>query len=398
MKTIGVVTVARSDYGLYVPILRRIQQDPQLKLQVWVSGSHLAEEFGNTVQEIERDGWEIVERLSTLSAGDSPEAIGTSIGQGVSAFAQAFTRRRPDLLLVLGDRFDMLPAALAALPHNIPVAHVHGGELTAGAIDDALRHALTKLSHLHFVASEDAARRVLQLGEEPWRVTLSGSPALDRLHEVKPAPLENLERTVGLSLQEPFLLVTYHPVTLAYEQTLAQIRDVTAALEASGLQVVMTYSNADTASHVIRESIEALAARCPRVKVVRHLGSETYLSLMARAAAVVGNSSSGLIEAPTLRVPTVNIGSRQAGRLRANSVIDVECQRAAILAGIQQAGSETFRASLADVTNPYGDGHAAPRIVKRLATISLDERLLMKSFHDVPMPERSETAVTAGVR
>jgi len=255
MRSIGVVTVARSDYGLYLPILRCIQADPILQLKLFVSGMHLSPEFGLTVKMIEADGFDIAERVEMLLSSDSPEGIAKSIGVGVIGFAQAYSRQRPDILLVLGDRFEMYAAVLAALPFKIPVAHIHGGEVTHGAIDDALRHSITKLSHVHFVSTEEYARRVMQLGEEPWRVIVSGAPSLDNLKTVNLFTTQELEAQYDIRLQPPPLLVTFHPVTLEYERTELQISELLAALADSALPVVFTQPNADTSGRVIHRMI-----------------------------------------------------------------------------------------------------------------------------------------------
>ncbi len=240
MRTIGVVTVSRSDYGSYLPVLREIREDPGLKLHLIVSGMHLSPEFGLTARAIEADGFEINDCVEMLLSSDTPEGISKSMGLGLIGFAQSYACFRPDILLVLGDRFEMHAAALAALPFKIPVAHIHGGEITEGAIDDALRHSITKLSHLHFVSTEEYARRVIQMGEEPWRVIVSGAPSLDNLFNLALLERQELQARFGLFLERDPLLVTYHPVTLEYEQTEWQVNELLAALQAFDLPVVFT--------------------------------------------------------------------------------------------------------------------------------------------------------------
>lgn len=382
MRTIGVVTVARSDYGIYLPVLRRIQADPDLHLHLIVAGMHLSPDFGLTVREIERDGFPIGDRVEMLLSSDTPEGIAKSMGLGTIGFAQSYARHRPDVLVVLGDRFEMHAAAVAALPFKIPVAHIHGGELTQGAMDDALRHSITKMSHLHFVATEDYARRVIQMGEEPWRVVVSGSPSLDILLSTRLLGRKELERRYKLDLAQPFLLVTYHPVTLEVEQLETQMSELLAALDEVGVATVFTYPNADTRSRLVIQMVREYAASRPQAQIVINLGTPGYISAMQIAAAMVGNSSSGIIEAASFKLPVVNIGTRQEGRTRAKNVIDVGYSRAEIVAGIRKALSPEFRASLADLKNPYGDGHAAERIVQRLKEVELDDRLLLKRFHE----------------
>ena len=376
------VTVGRSDYGIYVPLLRRLREAEDIQLRILAAGTHLSPEFGRTVDLIERDGFSISARVEMLLSSDSPEGIAKSMGLGVAGFAQVYGASRPDLLVALGDRFEMLSAVAAAVPFNIPVAHLHGGEITQGAIDEAFRHAITKMSHLHFVATAEYGRRVAQMGEEAWRITVSGAPALDHLRTLRLLSREDLAKATGLRLDRPPLLVTFHPVTLEYEQAGAQVDELLAALKDAGQPVIFTMPNADTGGRAVRASILRWVQDHPLAQAVENLGTEGYFSLMSHAAAMVGNSSSGLIEAPSLGLPVVNIGSRQAGRVRAANVIDVEGGRAAILSGIHQALVPDFRQHLSREPNPYGDGTASERIVARLKTIALDDRLLRKRFVD----------------
>lgn len=384
MRTIGVVTVSRSDYGIYLPILRRIQTDPDLNLHLIAAGMHLSPEFGLTVRSIEADGFEVRDRVEMLLSSDTPEAIAKAMGLGAIGFAQAYARVRPDILLVLGDRFEMHAAALAALPFKIPMAHTHGGELTEGAIDNALRHSMTKLSHLHFVATEVYAQRLIQMGEEPWRVTVSGAPSLDNLRTVKLLTRAELGARFGVRLDTDPLLVTYHPVTLEYEQTEWQMEELLEALQAFDIPVVFTMPNADPGGRLILQMIREFVRDRPTARLVENLGTQAYFSMMACAAAMVGNSSSGIIEAPSFGLPVVNIGSRQAGRIRAKNVIDVGYSRGEIVEGIRRTVASEFRATLKGLANPYGDGHAAERIVGVLRTVQLDEKLLVKRFHETP--------------
>lgn len=387
MRTIGVVTVGRSDYGIYLPILQRIQADPELHLHLIVSGAHLAPGFGLTISTIQADGFEIGERIEMLLASDSPEGIAKSIGIGVIGFAQAFARFRPDILLVLGDRFEMYSAALAALPFNIPVAHIHGGEVTQGAMDDALRHSLTKLSHLHFVSTPEYARRVAQLGEEAWRITISGAPSLDNLRAMALPTREQLETQFGFCLQPAPLLVTFHPVTLEFEQTKWQIIELTAALNLLDMPVIFTMPNADTHNGIIRHYIAEYVRTHSLAWGVENFGTQNYFGAMQFAAAMVGNSSSGIVEAPSFKLPVVNIGTRQAGRVRAANVLDVGYSRDEIIAGVQCAIAPEFREDLRGLVNPYGDEHATERIVAGLKAVTLDDRLIRKVFCDFGVAE-----------
>ena len=394
LRTVAVVTVSRSDYGLYRPILRLVESDPGLALELIVAGTHLLPEFGLTVDDIELDGFIVAERVETAPDSDSPKAVAGSIGKGVVGFSRVFSKRRPDILLVLGDRYEMLAAVVAALPFNIPIAHVHGGESTQGAIDEAIRHSITKISHLHFAATEDYARRIVQLGEEPWRVTVSGAPGLDNLNGFRPDSPAELETEYGLDLATPPLLVTYHPVTLEYEQTSDQMAELLAALDRSGLPVVFTYPGADTGFSDVIRLTEDFVRRHSNARTVVNMGTDAYFRLMGQASAMVGNSSSGIIEAASFELPVVNVGNRQAGRIRPENVIDVECEEQAILEGIRLATSSEFRDRMAGLANPYGDGRAAPRIVAALKDAELDSRMLVKRFYDLPV----DAAVGAGMK
>ena len=386
MRSIAVITVGRSDYGLLRPIVQRIADDPELALQLIVSGAHFSEKFGRTVGDIERDGFPIAERLPLAETDDAPQSIARVMGQAVASFGDAFARQQPDVLLVLGDRYDMHAAALAALPMRIPVAHIHGGDLTFGAIDDALRHCITKLSHIHFPATEKSAARIRQMGEEPWRITVSGAPGLDNLAALPRASLADFAQRRGLPITAPPLLVTFHPVTLEHDRTGWHIAELLAALASFPQPILFTLPNADTGHQSIIRAIREFAAARANVFIVANLGTADYFSAMSWAAAMVGNSSSGIIEAASFALPVVNIGNRQAGRERAANVIDCAQDREAVSAAIRRALDPAFRASLAGLRNPYGDGHAAERIVSRLKAIKLGDKVLVKKFADLPVP------------
>ena len=380
-KRIGVVTVSRSDYGHLRPVLEALRRAPDLELLLLVAGMHLASEFGLTVRDIEADGFPISARVEMLGGGDTPEAVAAATGRGVAGFGEAFARLRPDVVVALGDRFEMLAAAVAALPFALPVAHIHGGEVSEGAMDNQIRHAITKLAHLHFASAEPHARRIAAMGEEPWRIHTVGAPGLDRLPTTEPLPRAALARELGLPEAGPWLLVTFHPVSLEYRDTAAHIDALLAALEKTDGFIVITYPNADTAGRLIIERIEEFAGRHPRrCRLAKSLGERLYLSLLRHADLMIGNSSSGLIEAPSFGLPVVNVGSRQRGRLRGANVIDVEPSREDILRGIEAAQALPFRVRARAAANPYGDGHAAPRIVEILRSVPIDVRLVQKRF------------------
>ncbi|OGQ47360.1 MAG: UDP-N-acetyl-D-glucosamine 2-epimerase, UDP-hydrolysing [Deltaproteobacteria bacterium RIFCSPLOWO2_02_FULL_46_8] len=382
MKTVGVITVGRSDYGIYRPVLRSIQSHPDLKLHLIVAGTHLLSRFGSTIEEIQNDGFPIGERVNFPLENDSPEGIAQTMGAAVGSFARSYNRFRPDILLVLGDRFEMHAAVLAALPFKIPVAHIHGGELTYGAFDNALRHSITMFSHLHFAATEIYRQRILQLGEEPWRVHLTGAPALDALVNFKPMALEDLARHFDLPLTQAPILVTYHPVTLEYENTTWQIDQLLASLSDFPQPIVFTGPNADTHNSIIGDKIRSFVRARKNAHLVVNFGSDYYFHMLANAKVMVGNSSSGLLEAPSFALPVVNIGSRQEGRIRAKNVIDVGYSKEKIVSGIQKALSASFRDSLQGMHNPCDAGGAATKITECLKTVSLDPKLVFKRFVD----------------
>lgn len=383
MRRIGVVTGARADYGILRPVLRAMTNTPALQLQLFVTGAHLAPEFGSSLEQIAADGFDTSDRMEMLLAGDSATATATSIGVGVTAFANRFARGRPDVLLLTGDRFEMLAAAVAALSFAIPLAHLHGGEISEGAIDEQIRHAITKMSHLHFASTPIAAARIAQMGEQAWRITVTGAPALDNLRCGGEMTREELEQRLGLRFVTDPLVVTFHPVTLQIDQVGSQIGELVATLQSVPRPLVITYPNADTANGTVTAALRQLAASRPDAVFVPNLGTRAYFSLLRIAAAMVGNSSSGIVEAPSFQLPVVNVGLRQGGRDRAPNVIDVDVDRRAIAAGIDRALSPAFRDSLRGLTNPYGDGHASERIVAVLEHVALNAALLVKRF-EVP--------------
>lgn len=384
MRTITVITGARSDYGILLPVLRKLKQAPDICLRLIAAGMHLVPEFGNTVKQIEDDGFVVEDKIDMLLASDTPEAIAKSMGLGTIGFAQAFARRSTDLLVTLGDRTETHAAVVAALPFKIAVAHIHGGEISEGAIDDCLRHSITKMSHLHFVATEAYGRRVCQMGEEPWRVTVSGAPALDNIREIPLLSIRELEARFSVRLPKPPLIVTYHPVTLEHEDAEWQTGELLAALDQVDMPIIITKSNSDTGGRLIAQMMKAFTETHPNCSLVDNLGTQGYFSLMAQAGAMVGNSSSGLIEAPSFQLPVVNIGNRQRGRSRAANVIDVGYSRDEILAGIRRALEPMFRSGLRDLVNPFGNGQAAEIIVDTLRRVPIDDRLICKRFCDVP--------------
>lgn len=378
-QRICVVTGSRAEYGLLYWVLRDLQAEPGVELQLLVTGMHLAPEFGLTVREIEKDGFAIARRVEMLLSGDTPGAVAKSIGLGVIGMSDAFEQLRPDVVLVLGDRFEILAAAQACLIHNIPLAHIAGGDTTEGAFDESIRHAITKMAHVHFVTNELAARRVRQLGEDPRRVHVVGNPGLDHLKRLNLLDRLALGEALGAPLAARNLLVTFHPVTLEPGESEAQFVELLAALASvdTDTAIWFTRPNADTGGRALAAMLDSWAALRRGVYVHASLGQLRYLSLLAQVDAVIGNSSSGLCEAPSFSVPTVNIGDRQKGRLAPTSVVHCAPERSAI----RQAMSRAVESAPQNVVNPYGDGHSAGRIVSALLDLPPAAELLKKPFH-----------------
>ncbi len=382
MRTVGLVTTSRSDWGILRPVAAALRRRSDLQLRIIAGGMHLCPSFGHTVDQVLADGFEVAHRLAYLQPGDSPRAVAESMGAGVSAFAALFVDWRPDLLLVTADRFDMFPAVVAATPFLVPIAHLHGGEATLGAFDDALRHAMTKLCHLHLVSTEEHARRVRQMGELPEHVHVVGAPGLDDVANLEPLSGRELQVEFGFVSGETNLLAVYHPVTRHYEEDARGAAAMFEALETYQANLVIVRPNADTGHRAIDRAIDAFCRRHPRARAVTSLPRRTFLSLMRAASAIVGNSSAGIWEAPSFRLPAVNLGARQEGRVRAANVIDCETTAPAIAAAIRRALDPGFIKTLDGLTNPYGDGRSAERIAHLLATTPLDPTLTLKPFVD----------------
>ncbi|NJA07662.1 UDP-N-acetylglucosamine 2-epimerase (hydrolyzing) [Methylococcaceae bacterium WWC4] len=382
-RKICVVTGSRAEYGLLYWLLKEIQADPDLTLQLVATGMHLSPEFGLTWRQIEADGFSIARKVEMLLSSDTPTGISKAMGLGLIGFADAFGELNPDIVVVLGDRFEIFAAAQAAMNLRIPIAHIHGGELSEGAVDDAIRHALTKLSHLHFTAAEVYRQRVIQLGEQPQRVFNVGAPGLDNIARLPLLDRAGLEQAIDFKLAERNLLATFHPATLEAETAAEQFQQLLQALDAfPAVRVIFTYSNADAGGRVIAGLIEDYRARWPeRVAAFVSLGSLRYLSAMRHVDAVVGNSSSGLLEAPAFKIPTVNIGDRQRGRLCAASVLHCPPQAEAIQAALEKVWSGELAETLANLHQPYGTGGASARIKDLLKRSDLDD-LLKKRFYD----------------
>ena len=374
-RRIGVVTTSRADYGhLYWP-LRELEAHLAVDLGVFVLGAHLSPQFGLTVKEIERDGFPIRGRIECLLSSDSDTAMAKTIGAATLGLADAFSTWRPDLLLLIADRYEMLAPASAALAMRIPVAHIEGGEVSQGAIDDQVRNALTKLSHIHFTSTDMARRRVIAMGEEPWRVHHAGAPSLDHLQRSRLLGRAELEARLALPLSNPAVLAAWHPVTIL-QDTNAEADAFYAAIENAPGQLIFVYPNADAGGHALIERSRALARRRPGTHIFVNLDAVTYWSLLGQVDAMAGNSSSGIMEAASFGLPVVNVGMRQQGRERGRNIIDVAADSSAISRAIEHALHAEFREALRGMENPYGNGTAARSIVRVLTTVSLDDLLI----------------------
>lgn len=382
--TIAVVTGSRADYGLQYWLIRALHESPAVTLQLIVTGSHLSDAFGRTVDQIRADGFPIAAEVPMIAADDSEWAMARSTGDGVIGMADAFKRLMPDLAIMPGDRFEILAAATAAMLMGIPVAHLHGGEVTEGAVDESIRHAVSKMSALHFVSAEPYRQRLIRMGEDPSRVIVVGAPGLDHYTRTALPSLDELMSSVSLHAKQPFLLVTYHPATRGEASPDAAARQLLDALDRFPQhQVLITKANADAGGRAINAELERYAAsRAGRVALVASLGTARYLTAVKHASAVIGNSSSALIEAPAVNTPTVNIGPRQQGRLRAGSVIDCAEDSASIVAAIERVLAGGFREQAARTEPPYGrPGDSASLMMNAITAIDLDA-LRIKRFHD----------------
>ena len=387
-RRIAVVTTSRADYShLYWP-LRELADRPEIELGIFALGPHLSPQFGATIQEIERDGFPIQARIECLLSSDTDTGMAKTIGVAILGLADALTAWRPDLLLLIADRYEMLAPAATALALRIPIAHIEGGEVSQGAIDDAVRNALTKLAHIHFTSTETARQRVIAMGEEPWRVHRAGAPSLDHLRRSTLLDRAALESKLGLSLSSPVIVAAWHPVTILRD-TNAEADAFFAALAQSTGKLVFVYPNADAGGLALIDRARDLAATRAHAHVFVNLDAVTYWSLLSHADALVGNSSSGIMEAASFALPVVNVGMRQQGRERARNIIDVPANAAAIRDALDRALSPAFRKSLDGMTNPYGDGTAAQMIASVLSSVPLDGLLIKQP---APLPQLAESS------
>lgn len=386
MRKICVVTGTRAEYGLLSRLMRLIKESDQTELQIIATNMHLSPKYGNTYQEIEKDGFVIDKKIPILNEEkDDANATIKSMAKALSGFADAYDELKPDLVVVLGDRYEILAAATAALIESIPIAHIHGGEITEGAYDDAIRHSITKMSHLHFTSTEEYRRRVIQLGEQPERVFYVGALGVENITSIPLMAKEEVEESIGFMIDRNTILVTYHPVTLSRVDVKTLIKDFLSALqERTNLRIVFTMPNSDNGGSIISKEIEQFVARNnDRAICFKSLGIKRYLSLMKQVSAVVGNSSSGILEAPSFRIPTLNIGDRQTGRVAAESVYNCAPDKVSILTGLDFIFSDAFKEKAAQAVNPYDKSGTADAIFNVIKSYPLNQ-LEHKHFFDIP--------------
>jgi len=385
IQKICVLTGGRADYGLLKLLMRKIRENRQFQLQVIATGYHFLSKFGSTYREILKDGFKINARVDIRPVGDSAVALGQAMGLGVQGISRALAKLRPDLLVLLGDRYEILAAASAATLASVPIAHLHGGELTEGAYDDAFRHAITKMSHLHFVSTRVYRKRVIQMGECHTKVFQVGALGVDNVLSQEFLSRKDLEKHLKFKFQKKNILITFHPTTLESGEAAKQTDALLNALRTfPDLGMIFTMPGADKEGKVIWKKIQSFVKKSPNAKTFSALGSHIYLSVMKEMNAVVGNSSSGLLEAPVLRKPTVNIGNRQKGRLQAGNVVSCPCQTKEIQQAIRKALSPAFLRRIGKAPNPFADGGAADRIVRILQMTKLRNLALQKTFYDLP--------------
>ena len=388
MRKICFITGTRAEYGLLSRLMKMVQDDADTQLQIIATNMHLSPKYGNTYQEIEKDGFTIDRKIPIIDDNDKDSAVTTvkSMAKALAGFADAYDELKPDMVVVLGDRYEILAAATAALIERIPIAHLYGGEITEGAYDDAIRHSVTKMSHLHFTSCEEYRHRVIQLGEQPDHVFNVGSIGVENIKMLPLMSKDEIEKEIGFAIDDHTILVTYHPVTLGNRTVKEDIDDFIAALdEKKDLRIIFTMPNSDTGGQAIVEAINAFVDKNhQRAKAFKSLGVLRYLSVMQQVAAVVGNSSSGLVEVPSFKIPTLNIGDRQKGRMAADSVFNCKTDKQSVLKGLDIVLSEEFRQKAAAIHNPYDKEGTAQAMFNVIRTYPLDS-LNQKHFYDIKL-------------
>lgn len=384
-----VVTGTRAEYHLLYPLMKAISKDKDLELLLAVTGAHLSSKYGNTYQDIEKDGFHIDAKIPILEKDDKPKDINTAMSHAIVGFSEYFGKEKPDIIVLLGDRYELLSAAIAAMNYRLPIAHLHGGETTEGAIDECIRHAISKMSYLHFTSCEAYRRRVIQLGESPERVFNVGAIGLENIKQQQLLSLEELSNSLNFSLDRPFAVVTFHPVTLEEGTAEEEFTQLLEALDCfPELKMIFTKANADSGGLLINQMIDRYAKKnADRCVAVFSLGMVRYLTALHYAAVVIGNSSSGIIETPSFKVPTVNIGDRQKGRIQAKNILNCKPEKEEIRFMIEKALSYEFKQDVKDTESPYGDGVVSEKILLHIKEALERGIELKKSFYNVPFIE-----------
>ena len=384
-KKITVLTATRAEYGLLRPIIKALMAIDKFQVSVVVTGAHLSPEFGLTYQEIVADGIQIDKKIEILLSSDTPVSISKSMGLAIISFAEYFEESKPDALVVLGDRYETLAVCCAAMNARIPIVHLYGGETTEGAVDEAIRHSISKMSYLHFTSTQEYRNRVIQLGEHPDRVYAVGGIGIENALKMPLLSKEELEQSINFTLDKPYAVVTFHPVTLEEGQAQVQFEQILQAFSKHPeMKYIITKANADANGRIINKMIDEYAASHDNCVAFESLGALRYLSALKYATMVIGNSSSGLVEVPSFKIPTINIGDRQKGRLQAESVINCEPVEEEVSAAIDKAMSEEFRQTASVVVNPYGDGNTSEKIAQTMVRMLIDEDVdLKKKFYDI---------------
>jgi len=386
---ICVVTATRAEYSAFLPLLKKIKRDKEFDLKLAVTGAHLSQEFGSTYKEIEKDGFKIDKKIDMLLSGDSGVCISKSMGLALISFADYFSENKFDILLIAGDRYELIPICSAAINELIPIAHIGGGDITEGMIDDSIRHAVSKFSYLHFTSTEEYRKRVIQLGESPERVFVCGELSLENIINKKLFNKKELEKNINFSLKEKYILVTFHPVTLEKDNNLKNFKEILKVLEFLKIRVIFTESNADKNGRKINKLIEEFTKKnSENYTVFKSMGQENYLSAMKYSALVLGNSSSGIYEAPSLCIPSVNIGDRQKGRICADSVVNCECNFSSILQAVKKCLNKEFLEKVKNVKNPYFCNDSSQKILDIIKYFIKNNKIdLKKKFYNVEVGE-----------
>jgi GDP/UDP-N,N'-diacetylbacillosamine 2-epimerase (hydrolysing) len=380
MRKVAVVTGTRAEYGLLKNIIQKINDDLELELQLIVTGTHLSTEYGYTIEEICKDGFEIKDEIDILLESNNKQGVAKSMGLAMLGIAQSFSRLKPDLLLILGDRYEIFASAAVAMAMNIPIAHISGGEITEGAMDDQIRHSITKMAHIHFPGAGVYAENIIKMGEEEWRVFNVGDPGIENIKNMNFLTKNEIQEDLGVEVDRDTLLVTFHPVTLEIEQLPYQIENLIHALEEVNKKMIITFPNSDNGGKYIINELKKFKAKNNKVYLYENLGVRRYLSVLRLCGAVIGNSSSAIVEAPALKIPVVNIGNRQKGRLMADNIVQCNYSSVEIVNSINLVLNEEFSQKVKSIKSLYGEGNTSKEIVSIIKEIDIDEKLMKKKL------------------